>query len=73
MPAAPMPPPTHMVTNPYLSLRALHGMQECGCQLGSGAAERVAESDGSAAHVHFGRVQMQLLYHGQRLRGEGFI
>ena len=41
MPAAPCPPPTHMLTSPYRPWRRFQFVEELGGQLRTGAAERM--------------------------------
>ena len=72
MPAAPMPPPTHMVTRPY-SVRGFAWCARGGGQLGASATERMTESDGSPVDVHLRGIEAELLDDRQRLRGEGFV
>ena len=52
---------------------ALEFAHERGGQLGAGAAERMAERDGPAIGIDSRAIEIRLLNHGQRLRGEGFI
>ena len=56
-----------------LGFAARHLAEEgCG-EFGSGAAERMAESDGSSVDVQLGWVDAEDFDDGERLRGEGFV
>ena len=52
---------------------ARHLAQQRGRELGSGAAQRMAERDGSAVDVDFRRVDSKHLDDGERLSGKGFV
>ena len=73
MPAAPMPPPTHIVTMPYRALPPLHLVEQRRRQLRAGAAERMAERDRAAVHVQPLRIDRQLLQAREHLRRERFV
>src|SRR5690606_2021623 len=52
--------------DPVLSAPARHFVQHLHRQFGAGAAERVAEGNGSAVDVDFVQIQIQLPYDGHR-------
>src|SRR4051812_42757703 len=52
---------------------ALQVAEERGGEFRSGAAERVAESDGPAAGIHARGIKTSLLNHREGLRGKGFV
>ncbi len=54
-------------------LAALEFAQDRGRELGAGAAERMAESDGAAIGIDARGIEAGQLNHGKRLRGEGFV
>ena len=54
-------------------LAALKFAHNCGGKLRSGAAERVAQSDGAAIGIYPRGIETGKTNHGKRLRGEGFI
>jgi len=54
-PAAPCPPPMHMVTTPYRFFAALHLVGERADQARPGHAERMADRDRPAVDVQLGR------------------
>src|SRR5581483_5743823 len=56
-----------------LRLAVLHGVNERRGDAGAAGAERVADGDGAAAHVHLLRAQLQQLHHRQRLRRERLV
>ena len=56
-----------------LRFAAGHLAEEGGGELGSGAAERVAEGNGSAVDVELGGVDAEHLDDGEGLRGEGLV
>ena len=68
-----MPPPTHIVTIPYRALRAFISWRSVAVKFCAGAAERMAERDGSAIDVDFFLVQVESPNDGEDLRGEGFV
>ena len=73
IPAAPCPPPTHIVTMPYARPRRLHLAQDRGGQLGARAAQRMAQRDRAAVHVDALRIHAGFADHRQRLHGERLV
>src|SRR5262245_43354828 len=59
--------------HPVASLAALHLVKQRGRQLRPRATERVAERDRAAVDVQPFEIEVQLLDHRERLRGEGFV
>jgi hypothetical protein len=70
IPAAPMPPPTHIETRPYRAFPPLHFVEDRRGELGARAAERMAERNRAAVHVQAIGIDGQLAQAGQHLRGE---
>jgi hypothetical protein len=73
IPAAPMPVPTHMVTMPYLRFFRRKRMHDGRRAYRASRTEWMTQRDGTADGIDLGRVQTEILYHRQRLCGEGFI
>ena len=69
-----MPPLTHSVARPReLCIPLEHLVQQRHRDPRSGAADGMAERDGTAIDVELVAVEMQFAVAGQNLRGEGFI
>ena len=73
IPAAPWPPPTHIVTMSVARLAALHFAQNGGRQLRARASQRMTQGDGAAVHVDLFEIEPGLANHRQRLHGERFV
>ena len=72
-PAAPMPPPMHIVTIPVPPPRFPELVDELRRQLRAGRAERMPERDRAAVHIHLLLIEPEVAHHGHDLRRERLV
>ena len=73
IPAAPWPPPMHIVTMPYFALRRFISRRIVAVSFAPVQPERMPERDRAAVGIHLLRIEARLANHGQRLHGEGLV
>ena len=71
--ATPMPPPMHSVARPRFAPRRCISNSSVFSTRAPRRADRVADGDGAAVHVHLRRVPAEVLVHRAGLRREGLV